>query len=75
MKELDLILQGWLERQYQSAPAADRATFTQILELPDPELASYLWGGVSPREPRMAAFFVQLVAQGPYAPALRHGAP
>ena len=36
MKELDLILQGWLERRYAGASAAERALFAQFLELPDP---------------------------------------
>ena len=44
MKELDLILQGWLERRYALASAHERSLFGRFLELPDPEMAGYLLG-------------------------------
>jgi antitoxin CptB len=63
MKELDLILQGWLERRYEGASAADRALFAQFLELPDPQIAAYLLGGQSPRDPALAALVAQLASR------------
>jgi antitoxin CptB len=63
MKELDLMLAGWLERRYASASSDERAAFAELLELPDPEIAGYLLGQVSPRDPAMAALVAQLSAQ------------
>ncbi len=63
MKELDLILQGWLERRYAGASAAERAAFAQFLELPDPQIAAYLLGGGSPQDPALAALVAQLAAR------------
>ena len=54
MKELDLLLAGWLEAQYERASAAERGEFEALLELPDPELARYLLGGEAPADPALA---------------------
>jgi antitoxin CptB len=62
MKELDLVLQRWLEQYYPRAGAAERAAFAEFLELPDPELARYLLGGVRPDNPAFAAIVAQLAA-------------
>lgn len=42
MKELDVLLQRWLDRCHETASSDDRASFEAFLELPDPELAGYL---------------------------------
>lgn len=42
--ELDLLLQGWLQKHYERATAEQRALFAALLELPDPLLAAYLMG-------------------------------
>lgn len=60
MKELDLILQGWLECRYAHATTAERTLFAQFLELPDPEIAAYLLGKDLPRDPGLAALIAQL---------------
>ena len=60
MKELDLILQGWLEQGYQRASPAEKLLFAQFLELPDPELARYLLGHDTPPDPAIAALVAQL---------------
>jgi succinate dehydrogenase flavin-adding protein (antitoxin of CptAB toxin-antitoxin module) len=62
MKELDLILQGWLERRYAGASADERTLFAQFLELPDPEMAGYLLGSDRPRDPALAALVAQLAS-------------
>jgi antitoxin CptB len=55
MKELDLLLVGYLQDQYAGASTDERAAFAQFLELPDPEIARYLvWGDV-PSDPLQAA--------------------
>ena len=44
MKELDLLLREYLDQHWSAATSADRDAFARLLELPDPELASYLLG-------------------------------
>jgi len=62
VKELDLILSGWLERQYALASARDQGLFERLLELPDAQLAAYLWGDARPVDPDFAALVAQLTA-------------
>jgi len=50
MKELDLLLAGWLRDRYPAASQTERAAFAAFLELPDPVLARYLLGGESPAD-------------------------
>jgi antitoxin CptB len=42
MKELDLLLTGYLRERWVQAGPIERAAFERILELPDPVLAAYL---------------------------------
>jgi succinate dehydrogenase flavin-adding protein (antitoxin of CptAB toxin-antitoxin module) len=44
MKELDLLLREYLDQHWAAASSAERDAFARLLELPDPELASYLLG-------------------------------
>jgi antitoxin CptB len=60
MKEIDLLLVGWLQGRYAGASAAERATFEAFLELPDPEIAGYLLGRATPNDPAYAALVAQL---------------
>ena len=62
MKELDVILQGWLQRRYALASAEERSLFAQLLELPDPEMAEFLLGQARPRDPALAALIAWLVS-------------
>ena len=61
MKELDLLLQNWLNSSYPLATEAERARFEAFLELPDPEIARYLLGHEPPAEPSFAPLIAQLV--------------
>jgi antitoxin CptB len=62
MKELDLLLLAWLETAWPTASAAERMTFDQILDLPDPELAGYLLGHAQSSESRIASLVAALQA-------------
>jgi succinate dehydrogenase flavin-adding protein (antitoxin of CptAB toxin-antitoxin module) len=42
MRELDLVLDGWLERCYAEAAPAARQAFCDLLERPDPQIFDYL---------------------------------
>ena len=55
MKELDLLLVGWLDAQFDRASEAQRGQFEALLELPDPQLARYLLGGERPESADLAA--------------------
>lgn len=61
MKELDLLLGGWLERRWPQAAAGQRDSFQWLLEQPDPDLAGWLLGGARPVDPRHAALVDEIV--------------
>jgi antitoxin CptB len=48
MKELDLLLLGYLDRRWARAAVEEKAAFEAFLELPDPVIAGYLLGGEEP---------------------------
>ncbi|MDZ7748952.1 MAG: succinate dehydrogenase assembly factor 2 [Halofilum sp. (in: g-proteobacteria)] len=54
MKELDELLGRFLEADYEAAPAATRAGFERLLELPDPELYALLTGRAAAEDPQLA---------------------
>jgi len=54
MRELDVLLERCLRQHYCGASPAQKAAFVRLLELPDPLLASYLLGGVTPDDPELA---------------------
>ena len=61
MKELDLMLARWLERRWPVADDARRRDFAWLLEQPDPDLASWLLGGVRPPGAGRAALVDEIV--------------
>jgi antitoxin CptB len=62
-KELDLLLIGWLETQFERASDAQRGQFEALLELPDPQLACYLLGGQRPERADLAAVVESILAR------------
>jgi antitoxin CptB len=50
MKELDVLLERYLEHDYQGAPTAERDAFARLLDLQDPDLFGYLLGGARPAD-------------------------
>jgi antitoxin CptB len=60
MKELDLLLERWLERSYPAATLDEKALFRDFLELPDPEIARYLLGHETPSDPGFAALVAKV---------------
>ena len=44
MKELDVVMNGYLERFYSEASAQQQACFRDLLEMPDPDLYAMLLG-------------------------------
>lgn len=54
MKELDVLLERYVRSRLSNASSEERQTLTQLLELPDPLLADYLFGHTPASEPHMA---------------------
>jgi len=54
MKELDIILERYARSAHGKAGPAERCAFAALLELPDPELAGYLFGHDTPRDAQLA---------------------
>ncbi len=54
MKELDILLERYVRARVASASPEDRDTLAELLELPDPLLADYLFGHTPVMDPRMA---------------------
>jgi antitoxin CptB len=63
MRELDLLLEGWLESRWRASDATLRDAFGRLLERPDPELASWLIGGVRPSDAALAALVDEIVSR------------
>ncbi len=45
MRELDILLERYLQETFDASEPAEKAAFRQLLTLSDPELASYLLRG------------------------------
>jgi len=54
MRELDVLLQRYLEQRYASAPKEEQRAFEALLELPDPELFAYVVKREQPSDPHFA---------------------
>jgi antitoxin CptB len=51
MRELDAVLQAFLDRGFGTLDEADKARFETLLDLPDPVLHGYLVGRHEPEDP------------------------
>jgi antitoxin CptB len=60
MRELDVVLQRYLEARYSDAPAAEQAAFEALLELQDPQLFAYLTGRDRPSDPELVDVVARL---------------
>lgn len=54
MKELDVMLEGYLVRRWPEASATERAAFARLLDCQDPELWDWLTGRGTPDEKELA---------------------
>lgn len=60
MKELDVLLLGYLEQHHPNASAAEQQAFADLLELPDPQLWTYLSGRERPDDALLAALIERI---------------
>jgi succinate dehydrogenase flavin-adding protein (antitoxin of CptAB toxin-antitoxin module) len=61
MKELDVLLAGWLDRHWPGADESRRREFAWLLEQPDPDLVDWLMGGARPAGQARAALVDEIV--------------
>jgi antitoxin CptB len=54
MRELDILLTGYLDNDYPQAIEAQKEAFRELLSLPDPDLIAYLLGGETPTDSELA---------------------
>jgi antitoxin CptB len=60
MRELDVLMSRWLERDFARASSDERDAFRQLLGLQDPELAGYLLAGEAHPDPVVAAVVARI---------------
>lgn len=72
-RELDLLLQAYMERAYDSAGAQERTSFAGLLQRSDEDLRRLLFGRHEEHEPALAALIGQIhAAAAHHAEALRN---
>lgn len=54
MLELDLLLQGFFDKKFESLPVVDRLAFERLLEYPDNVLLDILMGRMTPFDSEIA---------------------
>jgi antitoxin CptB len=64
MRELDVVLQRYLDTHYLQASERERRAFEALLEQQDPELLGFLMGRAQPSDPDQAHVVVRLSHTG-----------
>jgi antitoxin CptB len=57
MRELDGVLQGFLDREFDSLSDSQKRAFVEVLNLPDPDVYTYLAQRSVPEDPEVADIF------------------
>jgi succinate dehydrogenase flavin-adding protein (antitoxin of CptAB toxin-antitoxin module) len=60
MRELDVLLIGFFERDFDRLSASEKLTFRDILGLPDPDLQAYLIAGHDSGDPVLDAMLARI---------------
>lgn len=58
MLELDIILERYLQNHYENASNEERAQFTELLDMQDPQLYELVTGAIVPPE-----YYAKLIAK------------
>ena len=64
MKELDVLLTRYLDRDYDNAPLPQREAFETLLDLPDPEILDFILGRRSPENTELGLVIARLSVPG-----------
>ncbi len=59
-RELDLLLQGFLDTEYDRSPPAEQQAFASLLSYQDPELIDYLFGNSLPDDIQVADLVLKI---------------
>jgi antitoxin CptB len=62
MRELDLLLLGYLDHDYATAPAPERAAFVELLSWQDPDILALLAGRAKADDAALAHVITRLLA-------------
>lgn len=60
IKELDLVLQYYLQKDYAQAPPAEQQAFAALLEYQDPDILDRLFHGAEDADAQIAALVRKL---------------
>jgi antitoxin CptB len=60
MKELDVLMQGYLNQMYRDAPREEQQAFQALVDMPDPELYHYFIGKENIDNPQLAALIEKI---------------
>lgn len=60
MRELDLLLEEFLEDSYQGLSATERGTFARLLDCPNQDLMAWLIDGDTPPDEELAGIVEQV---------------
>lgn len=66
MKELDMLLLGYLQHAFDTASEEERRAFAELLELQDPQLMAYVVGRETPTDQTLATLISKLRASARY---------
>ena len=64
LKELDVLLERYVEAALPGAGSSERAVLQRLLDLPDPQLAGYLLAGVEPDDAPLASLAARIRRAG-----------
>jgi succinate dehydrogenase flavin-adding protein (antitoxin of CptAB toxin-antitoxin module) len=64
MRELDLLLEGFLEHRYRALPPVDRESFARLLDCSNEDLMDWLMEGGSPQDAQLAEVVRQIRNEG-----------
>lgn len=64
MRELDVVLQRYLDQRYPEAPTEEQQAFELLLEEQDPLLLAYLTGREHPQDSQQANVVARLAHPG-----------
>ena len=60
MRELDVLLERYVQQRYPCAPAAEQHAFEALLDLPDPRLLALITRREIPADPEWAHVIAKL---------------
>jgi len=64
MKELDVLLTRYLDRDYYNVPAPQRKAFELLLDMSDPDILDYILGRKLPENRELALVIARLSIAG-----------